>query len=226
MPDRSHSREKMVDVQIARRGVRDERVLQAMREVPREAFVPADMAEFAYDDTPLPIEAGQTISQPYIVGLMLEAAALGSGDRSLEVGTGSGYAAAVMSRLCREVFTIERHGGLAALARERLARLGYYNVRVLTGDGTKGWPEGAPYDAILAAAGGPSVPPALREQLEMGGRLVMPVGETTSQRLIKIVRRTMTDFTEDNLGDVRFVPLVGEHGWEPRREDRSPGGRE
>jgi protein-L-isoaspartate(D-aspartate) O-methyltransferase len=217
----------MVDVQIARRGVRDERVLQAMREVPREAFVPADMAEFAYDDTPLPIQAGQTISQPYIVGLMLEAAALRPGDRSLEVGTGSGYAAAVMSRLCREVFTIERHSGLAALAGERLARLGYFNVHVLTGDGTKGWPEGAPYDAILTAAGGPSVPPALREQLAMGGRLVMPVGQTSSQRLIKIVRRTTRDFTEDNLGDVRFVPLVGEDGWEPLGgNDGPPGSRE
>jgi protein-L-isoaspartate(D-aspartate) O-methyltransferase len=220
MPDRSQSRNEMVDAQIARRGVRDERVLEAMREVPRESFVRTDMADFAYDDTPLPIEEGQTISQPYIVGLMLEAAALGPEDRSLEIGTGSGYAAAVMSRLCREVYTIERHGALASLARERLARLGYSNVQVLTGDGTRGWPEAAPYDAILAAAGGPSVPPALRDQLAIGGRLVIPVGEASSQRLIKIVRRTMTDFTEDPLGDVRFVPLVGEHGWEPPGSDR------
>jgi protein-L-isoaspartate(D-aspartate) O-methyltransferase len=220
MPDRSQSRNEMVDAQIARRGVRDERVLEAMREVPRESFVRTDMADFAYDDTPLPIEEGQTISQPYIVGLMLEAAALGPEDRSLEIGTGSGYAAAVMSRLCREVYTIERHGALASLARERLARLGYSNVQVLTGDGTRGWPEAAPYDAILAAAGGPSVPPALRDQLAIGGRLVIPVGEASSQRLIKIVRRTMTDFTEDPLGDVRFVPLVGEHGWKPPGSDR------
>jgi protein-L-isoaspartate(D-aspartate) O-methyltransferase len=203
----------MVDSQIAARGVRDPNVLDAMRAVPRERFVPEPLGEFAYEDTPLPIEAGQTISQPYIVAHMIEAAAIGPGDRVLEIGAGPGYAAAVMSRIADAVFAIERHPSLAKLARERMAGLGYGNVEIRTGDGTQGWPEAAPFDAILVAAGGPSVPQPLCRQLAIGGRLVMPVGDANQQRLIRVTRRAEEEFEQDDLGDVRFVPLIGAHGW-------------
>jgi protein-L-isoaspartate(D-aspartate) O-methyltransferase len=207
-------RERMVERQVAARGVNDPRVLDAMREVPREMFVDPGMREFAYEDSPLPIEAGQTISQPYIVAVMLEAAELGARDRVLEIGAGSGYAAAVMSRLAGEVFTIERHPELAALARERLQRLDYDNVTVRTGDGSGGWPEQAPFDAILAAAGAPRVPDALRRQLAIGGRLVLPVGDSQHrQHLLKITRTGEDDWHEQDLGDVLFVPLIGAHAW-------------
>jgi protein-L-isoaspartate(D-aspartate) O-methyltransferase len=213
----------MVDRQLARRGIRDDRVLRVMREVPREAFVSAEMAEFAYEDSPLPIEAEQTISQPYIVALMLQAAELKPESRVLEIGAGSGYSVAVLSRLCREVFTIERHAELAYLARKRLDELGYDNVTVRIGDGTRGWPEHAPFDAIIAAAGGPSVPDALRVQLAGGGRLIMPVGATThAQRLIRIVRLSNGEFDEADLGGVSFVPLIGAYGWS---EDKIVGER-
>ena len=223
MPDLTHARELMVDRQIRRRGVNDDYVLEAMREVPREIFVPEGLQEFAYEDSPLPIEAGQTISQPYIVGLMIQAAAIRPGDRVLEIGAGSGYAAAVMSRIADQVFAIERHDALTDLARKRLQRLGYDNVELRTGDGTRGWPEAGPFDAILAAAGGPAIPQALKDQLDLGGRLVMPVGESQAeQRLVKVTRISASHFEEDDLGGVRFVPLIGEHGWpevpdEPRR---------
>jgi protein-L-isoaspartate(D-aspartate) O-methyltransferase len=207
----------MVENQIAARGVRDPRVLEAMRTVPREAFVPENLGEFAYEDSPLPIEAGQTISQPYIVALMIEAAALRPEDRVLEIGVGSGYAAAVMSRIARRVHAIERHSELAELARERMASLGYDNVVIRTGDGTRGWPENAPFDAILVAAGGPEVPKPLREQLALGGRLVIPVGSADQQRLVRVTRQSETGFEEEDLGSVRFVPLIGAHGW---AEDR------
>jgi len=214
MLDFAHARAAMVERQVARRGVTDRRVLAAMRTVPREAFLAEGMAEFAYEDTPLPIEAGQTISQPFIVGLMIAAAAVGPKDRVLEVGAGSGYSAAVLSRLAREVYAIERHAELAALARDRLARLGYDNVRLRTGDGTKGWREAAPFDAILVAAGGPAIPQALKEQLDLGGRLVIPVGgHLGEQRLIKVTRRDASHFEEEDLGAVTFVPLIGEQGW-------------
>ena len=214
MPDFTSARQRMTEAQIARRGVRNTRVLQAMREIPREAFVPSQMAEFAYEDSPLSIEAGQTISQPYVVALMLEAADLGPKDRALEVGAGSGYAAAVMSRLCRKVFTIERIPELAELAKGRLQRLGYHNVDVRIGDGTKGWIEEAPFDVIVSAAAGPRVPITLRDQLAIGGRLIMPVGEETRrQRLIKLVRRSCEALDEEDLGEVLFVPLIGEYGW-------------
>jgi protein-L-isoaspartate(D-aspartate) O-methyltransferase len=210
-------RRSMVDHQIVGRGVRDAQVLEAMRTVPREAFVPEHLGEFAYEDTPLPIEAGQTISQPYIVALMIEAAALRPQDRVLEIGVGSGYAAAVMSRISRRVHAIERHPELAELARERMARLGYDNVVIRTGDGTRGWPENAPFDAILVAAGGPDVPEPLREQLTVGGRLVIPVGDADRQRLVRVTRLSESVFDEKDMGSVRFVPLIGDHGW---AEDR------
>lgn len=222
MTDQAEARDRMVERQVARRGVRDDQVLEAMREVPREAFVPEGLQEFAYDDAPLPIEAGQTISQPYVVGLMIEAARLRPGDRVLEVGAGSGYAAAVLSRIADRVFAIERHEALTELARARLERLGYDNVELRTGDGTRGWAEAGPFDAILAAAGGPAVPQALKEQLDLGGRLVMPVGdEQDGQRLIRVTRISASHFEEDDLGGVRFVPLIGEEGW-PEPEDARP----
>src|SRR4051794_34261243 len=178
MLDWTRQRERMVQRQLARRGVRDVRVLEAMREVPREAFVAEGMREFAYEDSPLPIEAGQTISQPYIVALMIEAAEVKPGAPALEIGTGSGYAAAGVSMIADQVYTIERHPELAEIARRRFVELGYDNIEVRVADGTQGWPEAAPFDAIIATAGGPQVPAPLREQLAVGGRLVMPVGET------------------------------------------------
>jgi protein-L-isoaspartate(D-aspartate) O-methyltransferase len=221
MLDMSAARERMVDRQVARRGVRDSHVMQAMRSVPREAFVPQGLQEFAYEDLPLPIEAGQTISQPYIVALMIEAAQIEPGDRVLEIGAGSGYAAAVISRIAEHVYAIERHEILTERAVERLRRLGYDNVRVRTADGTHGWPDAAPFDAILAAAGGPAIPQTLKDQLEIGGRLVMPVGEDQrEQRLVKVTRKDATHFEEEDLGGVMFVPLIGEHGWAEDRRAR------
>lgn len=217
MPTMEQSRRLMVDRQIAARGITDVRVLDAMGEVPREEFVPAQVREFAYDDSPLPIEAGQTISQPYIVALMIEAAAIAQGDRILEIGVGSGYAAAVMSRIGRRVHAIDRHGELADLARDRMARLGYDNIVVRTGDGTQGWPENAPFDVILVAASGPEVPEPLCSQLVIGGRLVMPVGDPDEQQLVRVTRTARDEYREEDLGPVRFVPLIGAHGWKGDR---------
>ena len=213
-PDFQALRSQMVDRQIAGRGVRDRRVLEAMRTVPREAFVPESLAEFAYDDSPLPIAEEQTISQPYVVALMAEALEIGPGDKVLEIGAGSGYAAAVLSRLGRKVYAVERHELLAREAEERLARLGYSNVRILHGDGTLGWPEHAPYDAIVVAAGGPEVPPALLDQLAEGGRLVIPIGpDPRNQDLVRVRRRAAGGTVRELLGSVRFVPLIGAQGW-------------
>jgi protein-L-isoaspartate(D-aspartate) O-methyltransferase len=214
MLDLARQRQRMIDIQVAARGVRNPLVLEAMRRVPRERFVPQGLEEFAYEDSPLPIEAGQTISQPYIVALMIDAAEVQPGDRVLEIGTGSGYAAAVLSMIAAQVYTIERHPELAEIARRRFAELGYDNIEVRVGDGSQGWPEAAPFDAIIATAGGPRVPAPLREQLAIGGRLVMPVGETQElQRLVKIRRAGEHEFEEEDWGQVRFVPLIGEHGW-------------
>jgi len=217
----------MVRSQVSARGIRDPAVLRAMREVAREAFLPPELAEFAYRDSPLPIACKQTISQPYIVALMTAALALRPGDRVLEIGTGSGYAAAVLSRVARQVYTVERHEELAAAAAARLRELGYANVSVLHGDGTLGWPEHAPYDAIVVAAGGPGVPEALLDQLAPGGRLVMPMGESRDlQTLIRVTRRADGGLDREDLGDVRFVPLVGVDGWrdveEPHAWDGTP----
>ena len=222
MSDLDKARQEMVDRQIAGRDITNETVLRAMRTVPREAFVPEGLQEFAYDDNPLPIAEGQTISQPYVVALMLQAAGLGPGDRVLDVGTGSGYAAALASRIAAEVFTIERHATLAESAKAVFARLGYDNITVATGDGSLGWPEEAPFDAILVAAGGPKVPEALKHQLAVGGRLVIPVGaEERVQTLLRVRRTDDGSFEEDDLGGVAFVPLIGKEGWSDRPSEGS-----
>jgi protein-L-isoaspartate(D-aspartate) O-methyltransferase len=214
MPDFATLRERMVERQIAARGIVGKRLLDAMREVPREAFVPEYLAEFAYEDSPLPIEADQTISQPYIVALMIEAAEVGPGEKVLEIGAGSGYAAAVLGRLADEVIAIERHRELADLARERTSRLGYGNVRIVDGDGSRGLPDEAPFEAIIASASGSHVPDALLAQLAIGGILVMPVGEPQSvQSLLKVTRTGDDDYEQEDLGPVRFVPLIGAHAW-------------
>jgi protein-L-isoaspartate(D-aspartate) O-methyltransferase len=214
MQDFGPQREQMVRRQIAARGVDEPHVLDAMGRVPRERFVGDAMREYAYEDAPLPIEAGQTISQPYIVARMIELARIAPGDRVLEIGTGSGYAAAVMAQIADEVFTIERHAQLSDLARSRFDALGYSNIDVRTGDGTRGWPEAAPFDAILAAAGGPDVPDVLKEQLAIGGRLVMPVGESLHhQRLVRVTRVDEFRFEQQDLDAVAFVPLIGTYGW-------------
>jgi protein-L-isoaspartate(D-aspartate) O-methyltransferase len=211
----STPRDLMVARQIAARGVKDEAVHRAMRDVPRDAFVPIELREFAHEDAPLPIDSGQTISQPYIVALMVEALELEPDDHVLEVGSGSGYAAAVMSRICRSVYGIERHAELVEASRRTLAELDYDNVEIHEGDGTLGWPEVAPFDAILVSAGGPAIPDALREQLRVGGRIVIPVGgKGRMQQLIRATRRSETDWDEEDFGPVMFVPLVGEQGWE------------
>ena len=224
MPDFTAAREEMVARQIAGRGVSGQRLLAAMREVPRHDFVPGDLADFAYDDSPLPIEADQTISQPYIVAVMIEAAEVAPGDKVLEIGAGSGYAAAVMSRLASEVIAIERHKELAELAAARMRRLGYDNVRIIHGDGSRGCPNEAPFEAILAAASGSHVPEVLMRQLSIGGTLVMPVGEPSAvQNLIKVRRVGAEDFEQQDLGSVRFVPLIGEHGWTDRGSTTESG---
>jgi protein-L-isoaspartate(D-aspartate) O-methyltransferase len=215
----SDSRDRMVDVQIAGRGIRDARVLAAMRRVPREAFVDTGLEEFAYEDSPLPIAEQQTISQPYIVALMLEAAQIRDNDRVLEVGAGSGYAAAVAAQLAKQVCAIERHASLVAQASERFRKLGYSNIALRHGDGTLGWPDGGQFDVILVAAGGMRIPQALKQQLRIGGRLVIPVGgPDEAQELVKLTKRSEGDFEEEHLGAVRFVALVGD-------ADRIEGGR-
>ena len=208
-------RARMIARQIEGRGVTDPAVLAAMGEVPREAFVSEKYREFAYDDGPLPILESQTISQPFVVALMIERLQLQPEDRVLEIGTGSGYAAAVLSRIAAAVYTVERFEALVDYARQNLEVVGYSNVQVLHRDGTLGWPEEAPYEAIIVAAGGPRVPEALKEQLAIGGRLVMPVGkEQRAQRLVKIRRLSEEKYESRTFSHVRFVPLIGEQGWE------------
>ncbi|MCA0048157.1 protein-L-isoaspartate(D-aspartate) O-methyltransferase [Mesorhizobium sp. B283B1A] len=225
MLDLSRARDRMVKVHVGRRGIHNREILQAMREVPREAFVDPGFEEFAYEDGPLPIADGQTISQPYIVALMIEMADVKAGDHVLEVGTGSGYAAAVMSRFVEHVYTIERHPGLAKSAKQRFEKLGYRNIEVRTGDGTKGWPEAAPFDAIVVAASGPGAPLALQEQLDVGGVLVVPVGDDPDlQRLLKVTRTGASTYSEEDYGGVRFVPLIGEQGW-PEGDKPAEAGR-
>ncbi len=209
-------RDRMVERQIAGRGIADPHLLRAMRTVPRERFVEHRLAEHAYDDAPLPIAAEQTISQPYVVAWMIEAAAVAPGDRVLEVGAGSGYAAAVLGQVAGSVHAIERHARLTREARERLDGLACANVHLRTGDGTLGWPEAAPFDAILVAAAGPQVPPPLKAQLRVGGRLVMPLdlgGDGGPQRLLRVTRTGDDAWEQETLGHVAFVPLIGRHGW-------------
>lgn len=207
------ARDRML-AQLRRYGIRDDRVLQAMADVDREAFVPEALRRSAWDDGALPIEEGQTISQPFVVAHMAEAVAPGPDDRVLEIGTGSGYGAAVLARLAASVVTVERLEGLAATARARLADQGYANVEVVVADGTKGWPPGAPYDAMVVTAAGPTVPQALRDQLGPGGRLVMPVGfEAGAQQLVLEERLPDGSLRSRTIGGVAFVPLIGEHGF-------------
>jgi protein-L-isoaspartate(D-aspartate) O-methyltransferase len=214
MTDFSREREAMIDRQLKRRGITEPMILDAFREVPREAFIAGNNVHLAYGDHPLPIEAGQTISQPYIVALMIQAAGIGLRDKVLEVGAGSGYAAAVISRIAGKVIAIERQHELVEVARERLQRLGYDNVEIVEGDGTRGRRDGAPYDAILAAASGSHVPRPLVEQLAPGGRIVMPVGDPGwVQQLVKVTKNDDGTLVQQDLGGVRFVPLIGEEGW-------------
>jgi len=203
----------MVVQQLERRGIRDRRVLDAMASVPREAYVPGVPASLAYDDRALPIDAGQTISQPYIVARMTELLEVEIGDWVLEIGTGSGYQAAVLARLGARVTTIERHADLAEAARERLAAEGVRDVDVRVGEGSQGDPDGATWDGIVVTAAAPSIPDPLREQLGVGARLVIPVGGREQQDLVVVERRGPNDWTEWSDGAVVFVPLVGEGGW-------------
>jgi len=211
------ARHRMVERQLAQRGITDERVLQAMREVPRHLFVPEDLWDMAYRDTPLPIGHGQTISQPYIVAYMTQMLHLTPDDRVLEVGTGSGYQAAVLSRLAKQVYTIERVEELARHAEQVLQELGYHNVLVRVGDGSYGWPEAAPFDAIIVTAAAPEVPPPLIAQLADEAPLIAPIGPAGYQDLVRLYKhgdRTQIEY----LTPVAFVPLVGEHGW-PETDD-------
>ena len=210
MDDFTLLRDRMVARQIEARGIDDPALLAALRAVPREQFVADIHAGAAYADHPLPIESGQTISQPYIVALMIDSAEIGGDDHVLEVGAGSGYAAAVIGQIARSVVSIERHHELAELAADRMERLAYDNVRIVEGDGILGWPQAAPYDAILAAASGGHVPPALIDQLKPGGRLVMPLGgRWAGQTLVKLTKRADGSLEQETLCAVRFVPLVG-----------------
>ncbi len=214
MTDYAAEREAMVERQLKRRGITEQWILDAFRAVPREAFVSAEYAHLAYGDHPLPIEANQTISQPYIVALTIQAAGVKPGDKVLEVGAGSGYAAAVISRIAAKVIGIERQHDLVEVARQRLKRLGYDNVEIVEGDGTKGCPEEAPFDAIVAAASGSHVPKAFIEQLAAGGSIVMPVGDPGwVQELVKVTKGPGGKLIQEKLGGVRFVPLIGEEGW-------------
>jgi protein-L-isoaspartate(D-aspartate) O-methyltransferase len=211
MIDFEQQRRRMVEIQLAERGIHDPRVLEAFLSVPREAFLSPQLADLAYEDTALLIGEGQTISQPYIVAVTVESLGLRGHERVLEVGTGSGYAAAILGKLAHEVITVERIESLAVAARDRLARLGFLNVRVAIGDGSLGWPDLAPYDAIAVAAAVVRVPEALREQLAIGGRLVIPVGPAEhGQMLMRVTREGQVEWRDEPITEVRFVPLVSE----------------
>lgn len=213
--DALDARSRMVEQQLRRRGIQDPMVLAAFAEVPREAFVPAELQAFAYHDMPLPIGDGQTISQTYIVALTVEALQLRGDERVLEIGTGSGYEAAILGHIVPEVYSVERLASLADGARTRLSQAMVHNVHVMCGDGTLGWPEHAPYDAIAVSASGPTTPPALLAQLAPTGRMVIPVGDHTSSQVLLRITRDHDHVVEEALTDVRFVPLIGAQGWEP-----------
>jgi protein-L-isoaspartate(D-aspartate) O-methyltransferase len=210
--DYNQARERMVEEQLVSRGINDPQVLRAMAKVPRHLFLENELWDCAYEDHPLPIGANQTISQPYIVALMVEALELTGAERVLEVGTGSGYAAAVLSELCAEVFSVEAVGELALKARTLLSALGYRNVSVLVGDGTLGWEEHSPYDGIVVSAAAPCIPRPLVEQLKIPGYLVFPMGERELQTLVRI-RKEAAGIREEYLGECHFVKLRGTYGW-------------
>ena len=211
--ERLAEREWMVQTQLMGRGITDEAVINSMLIVPRHKYVMEGKQEYAYYDSALEIESGQTISQPYIVALMAQALELNASDSVLEIGTGSGYSSAILSHIATNIYTIERHEVLAHLAKERFITHGYNNIEVLVGDGTLGWSEKAPFDAILVTAGGPVIPGPLIEQLAIGGRLVIPVGDKGEQKLMRIKKISTSELIEENLGTVRFVPLIGTEGW-------------
>jgi protein-L-isoaspartate(D-aspartate) O-methyltransferase len=211
-PDFALARKKMVQEQLATRGIKDKRILDAMMKVPRHLFVEEGLWHQAYGDFPLPIGDGQTISQPYIVALMTEALQLAGDDKVLEIGTGSGYQAAILAELTTHLFSIERISSMASKARKTLDELGYANVLIRVSDGTLGWQEEAPFAGIIVTAGAPAIPPTLVDQLEVGGRLVIPVGNEYSQTLLKVVKQEK-GYREKDLGGVRFVKLIGDHGW-------------
>lgn len=206
----------MVDGQLRARGIVDQRVLKAMEKIPRHLFVDEGLVEQAYNDNPLPIDRRQTISQPYIVALMSEAMGLTGTEKVLEIGSGSGYQTAILAELAERVFTIERIAALAMRARKVLESLNYYNIAVRVGDGTYGWREESPFSAIMVTAGAPRVPKLLIEQLVVGGRLVIPVGNRSSQVLLKLTRLSQDpeDLKQEDLGGCRFVDLIGEYGWD------------
>lgn len=210
--DPAKARKRMVKTQLRARDIRDERVLAAMERVPRHAFMPPDVRHLAYEDRAVSIGQGQTISQPYMVALMTELLDLQPGDRVLEIGTGSGYQTAVLAELAANVISIERHAPLAERAKQVLGELGYSNVTIVVGDGTQGYEQNAPYDAIIVTAGGPRIPPSLGGQLAVGGRLVCPVGTQEVQELLRVVR-TSEGLTQERSIKCCFVPLIGEEGW-------------
>lgn len=210
--DYQSARERMVERQIASRSISSARVLEAFRSVPRHLFVPEHKREFAYSDGPLPIGKGQTISQPYIVAYMTETLELTGDERVLEVGTGSGYQAAILAELAGEVYTVERHQELADIASRRLEEMGYENIHVVQGDGTNGLPEKAPFQGVIVTAAAPEVPQPLLDQLDEGGRLIMPVGGRGGQ-VLKLYRRQEGEITSESLSPVAFVPLIGNHGY-------------
>lgn len=212
MNDYALSRRRMVQEQIQARGIRDQRLLKVMSEVPRHLFVDEALRSQAYNDHPLAIGEGQTISQPYMVALMSDALGLTGQEKVLEIGTGSGYQTAILAKLCDWVFSVERLGSLSRRAQKVLEQVGVFNVNLIVGDGSKGWPAEAPYDAIMVTAGSPQVPQPLLAQLKEGGRLVVPVGDRYLQTLYRLTRRGQ-DVTQEDLGGCRFVDLVGEHGW-------------
>lgn len=213
LDERLGEREWMVQTQLLGRDIKDDAVLNSMLIVPRHKYVREDKQEYAYYDAALEIEAGQTISQPYIVALMAQALALKASDTVLEIGTGSGYSTAVLSHMAENIYTIERHEVLADLAKARFNIQGYNKIEVHVGDGTLGWPEKAPFNAILVTAGGPVIPDSLINQLAISGRLVIPVGDKEEQKLMRVTKTEISGLIEENLGPVRFVTLIGTKGW-------------
>ncbi len=203
----------MVDYQLKPRGIHDPLVLDSLARVPRHDFVPEALLPYAYEDGPLKIESGQTISQPYIVALMAQTAKIGPDSKVLEIGTGSGYGAAVLSLIARQVFTVERLPELCQTAKQRFIALGYDNIQVKEADGTLGWPEQGPFDAIIVTAAAPQAPPSLLKQLGPLGRLIIPLGTLFSQELVRIQKTSDVEFQREFLGPVRFVPLIGDEGW-------------